>query len=165
NAGQMPGELRKQFRDKKFLTKQVTILALSAAFIFLGANYTVESVIKISAILHVGREIVAVSAVAMGTSLPELVVTLSAAKQGNAEIAVGNVLGSNIFNSFVVMGIPGLIGRLEIPRSVVIDGAPIMLAGTILLFFATQDQKVTRWEGWLFFVFYGWFLGKTFGIV
>ena len=89
-------------------------------------------------------------------------VTISAARKGQAEMAVGNILGSNIFNSFVVMGIPGLMKNLVIPETVLREGIPVMLAGTILFFFTTQDKKVTRWEGWLFFIFYLWFSGKTF---
>ena len=114
---------------------------------------------------NIGKEIIAVSAVALGTSLPELVVTINAAKKGQEEVAIGNVLGSNIFNTFMVMGIPGLVGRLTIPETVLTGGVPTLLAGTFLLFFATQDKKLTIWEGWLFLIMYGWFIGTTFNLI
>jgi cation:H+ antiporter len=139
-------------------------LVISSVFIFLGAKYTISSLISLSEILNIGKEIIAVSAVAVGTSLPELIVTINAAMRGNAEIAIGNVLGSNIFNIFMVMGIPGLIGRLSIPESVLFSAVPVLLAGTLLMFFVTQDRKLTSWEGWLFFLFYVWFIATTFNI-
>lgn len=147
---------------KGSIATQALILAGSSAAIFVGANYTIESITKISDIIGIGKEIIAVSAVALGTSLPELLVTISAAKKGDPELAVGNVLGSNIFNSLMVMGIPGLLGKLVISQELVNDGLITMLIGTILFFFVTQDKQVTRWEGLLFFIFYGWFIGNLF---
>ena len=151
-------------QGRSFLTRQILWIALSAILIFLGAKYTIESLVGISNILNIGKETIAVSAVALGTSLPELIVTIGAALKGKAEVAVGNVLGSNVFNTFMVMGIPGLIGELAIPESVLRQGLPTMVAGTILLFFSTQDQKLTIWEGWLFFILYVWFIGQTFNL-
>ncbi|NEO55337.1 MAG: calcium/sodium antiporter [Okeania sp. SIO3B5] len=145
--------------------KQIAILVVSSLFVFLGATYTIESVTKISEILNIAKELIALSAVALGTSLPELIVTISAAKKGNPEIAVGNVLGSNIFNSLMVVGIPGLIGNLVIPEDLIGGGLLVLLAGTIMFFFVTQDKQVTRWEGLIFFLFYGWFIGNIFGLV
>ncbi|MEM9003029.1 MAG: calcium/sodium antiporter [Cyanobacteria bacterium P01_F01_bin.86] len=142
--------------------KQLIIIALSSIAIFLGAKYTISSLIAISEILNVGKEIIAVSVVALGTSLPELLVTASAALKGKAEIAVGNVLGSNIFNIFIVMGVSGLLGSLKIPESVLNTGMPTLLAATILMFFTTQDRRLSIWEGWLFFILYAWFIAHTF---
>ncbi len=150
-------------RNSKIVIIQLLIIIISAIFLDLGAKYTIDSVIKISEVLEYGKEIIALTAVALGTSLPELIVTVNASLKGKAELAVGNVLGSNVFNTFVVMGVPGLIGTLTIPKTVIMGGLPTMIAGTILLFFVAQDQQLTVWEGWLFFIFYGWFIGQTFG--
>ncbi len=152
-------------RNSKTIIIQLLIIIISAIFLYLGAKYTIDSVIKISEVLEYGKEIIAVTAVALGTSLPELIVTVNASLKGKAELAVGNVLGSNVFNTFVVMGVPGLIGTLTIPKTVIMGGLPTMIAGTILLFFVAQDQQLTVWEGWLFFIFYGWFIGQTFGLL
>ena len=151
-------------KQPTYLLKQIGILVFSSIFIFLGAKYTISSLISLSEILNIGKEIIAVSAVAVGTSLPELIVTINAAMRGNAEIAIGNVLGSNIFNIFMVMGIPGLVGRLSIPESVLFSAVPVLLAGTLLMFFVTQDRKLTSWEGRLFFLFYVWFIATTFNL-
>lgn len=158
-------ETEKSHSNKSLVFQQIMILVVSLLFIFGGANYTIESVTKISEILNIGKELIALSAVALGTSLPELIVSISAARKGNPEIAVGNVLGSNIFNALMVMGIPRLIGNLVIPEDVVSSGLLVLLVATILFFFVTQDKQVTRWEGLIFFLFYGWFIGNIFGLV
>ncbi len=147
--------------SKRSIYKEFIILFISAILIFIAANYTIDSVIKMAKFLNVGTEIIAVSAVAIGTSLPELIVTIKATQQGDPEMAIGNILGSNIFNSFAVMGIAGLVKELVIPASVLREGIPVMLAVTILFFFTTQDKKVTKWEGWFFIIIYLWFMGKT----
>lgn len=145
--------------------KVILLLFASSAFVFLGAKYTIESIINLSEILKLGMDVIAVSAVALGTSLPELMVSISAARKGKPEMAVGNVLGSNIFNSFVVMGIPSLIGVLVIPDDILNFSIPVMLIATILYFFITQDRQITRWEGWLLVIFYVFFIIELFGLV
>ena len=147
-----------------FSLKPFAIMLLSALFVFLGATYTIDSVIAISEILKVGKEVVAVSAVALGTSLPELMVTISAVKKKNSEMIVGNVLGSNIFNTFAVMGIPGLFAGLEVPENMVSTGITTMLIATVLFFGVSQDKHVTRWEGLMFLLMYIYFIGKIFNL-
>jgi len=147
------------------MSRQGLILVLSGIFIFLGANYTIDSLIQLSEVLNIGKGVIAVSAVALGTSLPELMVTINAARKGKAEIAIGNVLGSNIFNIFVVIGIPGLIQPLPVSEAVIIPGLPTLVAASLMTFFVAQDKKVTIWEGWLFILFYAWFVGSIFGLL
>jgi cation:H+ antiporter len=149
----------KELRGKTFV-----VLVLSSFFIFIGAKYTVETVIQLSILLHVGTEVIAASAVALGTSLPELMVTISAARKGMPEIAIGNVLGSNIFNALAVMGIPGLLGILIIPQNILLFGLPMMIIATFLFFFMGQDKEITQWEGWLLIIFYVFFILKLFNI-
>ncbi len=156
-----PAELN---RSSTFLVRQSLILVISSIFLYVGARFTIESLIELSEILNVGKEIIAVSAVALGTSLPELMVTASSAAKGKAELAIGNVLGSNIFNIFVVVGFSGLLGQISIPDIVMRQGVPTMISTSVLMFFAAQDKKVTIWEGWLFLIFYAWFIGRTFNL-
>lgn len=157
-------EMKGQLRRKPLDWKVWLILIVSSFFIYIGAKYTIESVIQLSQMLNIATEVIAISAVALGTSLPELVVSLSAARKGKPEMAIGNVLGSNIFNTFAVMGIPALIGNLVIPGSILAFGLPIMLIATLLYFFMTQEKELTRWEGWLLLIFYVFFIGKLFNL-
>jgi len=153
-------ELKRQGLRIQFL-----ILAVSGLFIFLGAKYVVDSVVNISDILNIAKEVIAITAVAVGTSLPELIVSISAARKGNAGMAFGNVLGSNIFNSFAVLGIPSLIGIVAVPQSVIMFSIPVMLGITVLYIFMVQDRQLTIWEGIILVLAYILYIGKIFGIV
>lgn len=145
--------------------RALLVLFLSMVFIFVGADYTVRSVIEISRLLDISPEIIAISALAFGTSLPELTVSFMCARKGKPEVAVGNVLGSNIFNSLMVMGIPRLFGTLTISEQSINGGLLQMLAGTLLLCIVVQDKQITKWEGCLFLLFYVWFIGGVFGVL
>ena len=153
------------WRQRKRMNWQtVVMLIVSALFIYVGGKYTIEAVIRLSGMLRIGTEIIAASVIALGTSLPELAVTIAAARQGRPEIAVGNVLGSNIFNALAVMGIPALLGNLVIPQSIITFGIPMMLIASLLFFFMAQDKEITQWEGWLLLIFYVFFIGKLFAV-
>jgi cation:H+ antiporter len=152
-------------KKKKPEIKPFIVLLISSVFIYFSANYTIESLLKISEILKIGTEIIAVGAVALGTSLPELAVSINAAKKGRSEIAVGNILGSNIFNTFAVMGIPALFGNLIITESIISFALPVMIMATLLYFFITQDKEINLWEGWLLLAFYVLFIGKLLNLM
>lgn len=140
-------------------------LLVSGVVIYFSALYTVESITVIAEKLNIGKEIIAASAVALGTSLPELVVSVVAAIKHKPEIAIGNILGSNIFNTFAVMGIPALIGNLVLPNTMISFGVPMMIIASVLFFLVTQQKRITNWEGWLLLIFYVFFLGKLFNLV
>lgn len=139
-------------------------IAGGAVGVFVGAEYTVRGVVELAGMLEVGTELIAMTAVALGTSLPELVVSVTAARKGNLEVAIGNVLGSSVFNSFAVVGVAGLFGTLTAAPTVLTIGLPAMVIATLLYFFMVQDKEITSWEGWLLVVFYALFLLKTVGI-
>jgi len=147
---------------KEGISPQLLILLISGFFIFIGAKYTIDSVIQISEMLNIGKELIAISAVAIGTSLPELFVGYSAAKKGNAGMAFGNVLGSNIFNSFGVLGVASLFGVLTIPSSIIMFSLPVMIGASLLYFFMTQDKQLTLWEGAILLLLYVLYIGKIF---
>ncbi len=139
-------------------------IGLGAVVLYFAAEFTVRSVIELAALFEVGAEIIALSAVALGTSLPELTVSIVASRRGNLEIAIGNVLGSSVFNAFAVVAVAGVITELPIPERVLDTGLPFMLAATLLYFFMAQDREITRWEGWLLVIFYALFVGRLFGL-
>ncbi|MGI9492252.1 MAG: sodium:calcium antiporter, partial [Geminicoccaceae bacterium] len=102
---------------------------------------------------------------ALGTSLPEVAVTLAAIRQGRAELAIGNILGSNIFNSFAVIGVVGLVEPLVISTELIVFALPVMVVASIIAAFAIMEQELTNWEGWLLLLFYVFFLGSLFGFL
>jgi len=107
--------------------------------------------------------VIALSAVALGTSLPEVIVSLNAARRGKASIAVGNVLGSNIFNTYIVMGIPSFFGELKVPADINDLFLPLMVAMTILFGIMSNNRSITRWEGVILLMFYIFFMGELVG--
>ena len=120
--------------------------------------------IQISSILNIAKEVIAISAVAIGTSLPELAVGIQAIRRGDAGLALGNVLGSNIFNSFAVLGIPSLFGVLLVPTSIIVFSIPVLIGVSILYIFTVQDKKLTMWEGIIFILAYALYMAKIFNL-
>lgn len=138
----------------------VTYLILVAAGVgvWLGAEYTIVAVKELSLRAGISPELIAQTVIAFGTSLPEIVVSIAAVRKGQASIAVGNVLGSNIFNTYIVMAIPSFLGNLIIPPIIITTSIPIMIMVTILFGIITNNRKITRWEGFLLLMFYAFFL-------
>lgn len=140
--------------------KDYALLVFGATLVSIAASYAISSITNISAILNIAPKVIALTAVALGTSLPEVAVSLSAARKGRASIAVGNALGSNVFNTFIVMGIPRLFGPLEIPEDVITIYLPLMVAMTILLGIMSNNRQISRMEGLVLLLFYVWYLGQ-----
>jgi cation:H+ antiporter len=165
-------EIKKEIKDeidfhrkrKNDVLKAFGVLFFCSIFIYFGAKYTIWSVIEISQFLNIGKEIIAVTAIALGTSFPELIVSITTATKGKPEMAIGNVLGSNIFNALIVMGIPSLFKTLIVPSSLIIFGLPLMIVATFLFSLMTQDKVLTKWEGYLLVIFYIFFVLKTVGL-
>lgn len=142
-----------------FLFLIIGILCLT-----IGANYLIESVLKLSEILKIGTSIIAILGVAIGTSLPELVVSVRAAWQKKYEIALGNIFGSNVFNSLVIMGLPGLIKPLLVDDLTFKIGFPFMVIATLLLIISGITRRVSIWEGLMFLLIYILLVVKLFGL-
>lgn len=137
-------------------------LLLAGVGIYFGAKYNVESVINMGNILKISPAIIALTAVALGTSLPELFVSIAAIRQGNAEIAVGNVLGSNIFNALAIMGIPRLFGSLNIPAGVNQISLPILIISSAMFVIIIWNKKINWISGLILVLGYIVFLYLSF---
>lgn len=123
-------------------------LVVSAVFLYLAGKYTVDAIIELAKALDIGKEVIAITAVALGTSLPEVAAAVSAVRKNMPEMVIGNVLGSTVFNALAVMGIPSLITVLVVPSIVLIFGLPVMLVSTLLfIFIVVRRKKVARWQG------------------
>ena len=161
----MKKEEKLKKEKERLNVKYPVILLASGLFLATAADWTIKSVTEISTIFNIGKEIIAVSAIAIGTSLPELAVSLTAAKQGKADLAIGNVTGSNIFNNLGVIGIPALFGTLTIPVDAIKFSIPFLIFITLLYIFSTMDKEITKWEGITLVTLYIAFMGKIFGII
>lgn len=141
------------------------ILVASAIGIYFSANYTITSVITVAEILNIAPAIVTMLAVAIGTSLPELIVSVRAAQKGKPSIAIGNIFGSNIFNVLAVAGIPALIGTLSVSPTALAIGLPFLGVATFAFIFSLHDDQLRRWEGLALLMLYVAFVGKIIGII
>jgi cation:H+ antiporter len=133
-------------------------IAIGAVLIYFSAEYTIESLKDLAQMADISPHVIAITVVALGTSLPEVAVSISAAKKGNHGMAVGNVLGSNIFNTYAVMAIPGLMGNLTIPESTITFSVPFMIAVSILFGMICLTKTISKWEGYMLIAFYVFFI-------
>jgi cation:H+ antiporter len=149
--------------DKKIKALDIVLLVLGFALLIFGAKYLVDAVLVISSSVGISVGVITLLAVALGTSLPELIVSIKAALQGNAEVSLGNIFGSNIFNILFVVGVPALIKPLTIDASTLAVAIPAMIGATVLFAISGLSQKIHTWEGAFYVLLYALFVAKIFG--
>lgn len=119
--------------------------------IIFGSDLAVDNATVIASdILHIDDRLIGLTIIALGTSLPELMTSVTAARKGNADIAVGNILGSNIFNILFVLGTVSLIAPVTFSMSFVIDGIIGIVAVILLYFLSKDDDTLSRHDGVIF---------------
>lgn len=128
--------------EKDTVPKMILFIIIGLLAIVLGSDFTVTGASEIAALLNVDSRIIGLTIVAFGTSLPELVTSVTAAKKGCTDIAIGNIIGSNIFNILFVVGLSGLVSPSPIAfrPDFIIDGI-IAIASVILLFILVAKNK------------------------
>ena len=144
--------------------KTLFFMLIALAFVVLASKYVVDSVIVLADIFGLGTSVIAATAVALGTSLPEILVAISAARRGNFDMVIGDILGSNIFDIFVIYGVCGLFTTLTISMELDMTLIPFLVGTFFLLWLVLIDKKITKTEGLLFVLIYVMFLGKLFKI-
>lgn len=133
------------------MSKSIIFTIIGLIGIVLGSNFVVDSATFLAEALGVSERIISLTIIAFGTSLPELVTSVTATKKGEYDIAIGNVVGSNIFNIGMVIGLPVvLLGGIGVISFSYID-ILVMIASAVLLFmFSFNDYKITKKEGIMF---------------
>ncbi len=154
-----------EVKKEKYSWSIAIFLIISIAVIAFSADWVVRSIIEISGILGLGTSILAASLIAIGTSLPEIAVAIAAVRRGNFDLLAGNIIGSNIFNIFVILGLSGMITPLVIPEKIVTLVIPSVIAVSVLYWVVTMDKKITRTEGILMILIYLLFIGKLFSFI
>lgn len=153
--------------DKVFVLDMLKLTVGAAGLIF-GAKYLIEAVIKISEMTAIAPGIISITAVAFGTSLPEVIVSTRAALAGKNEVALGNIFGSNAFNALMVVGIPGLatfMAPLPIDEKTYTYGIPAMALATFIFIISGISKTIYRWEGMMFLLFYVLFTLELFSVI
>lgn len=143
---------------KNKIGKLIAIILLSGVGIYFGAKYTISSVIGLSEMFSLDSSVIALTLIALGTSLPELSVAYSSIKRKNYDIVIGNVIGSNIFNSTLVIGIPGLLGTLNISQETMYIGLPFLMFSTFMLILAFINNQIFKHEGIMYLTAYVFFI-------
>ena len=140
------------------MIQQIIILLVGFIFLVKGADWFVDGAASIAKKMGIPQLIIGLTIVAMGTSMPEAAVSITAAMQQNAGITIGNVVGSNILNIFIILGITALITNVKIQKSTIRYEIPFMIFITIILMiFGMTDMKINFIEGvflWILFIAY-----------
>lgn len=126
------------------LWKQLLMLLVGVVCIIYGSDLTVDNATVIAQALGMDERLIGLTIVAFGTSLPELVTSVTAARKGNADIAIGNIVGSNIFNILFVVGTTALITPVAFKMGFLIDCGVALAAGMLLWFGVMKERKLKR---------------------
>ncbi|MFR7590426.1 MAG: calcium/sodium antiporter [Longibaculum sp.] len=142
----------------------VNILLLIVGFVLLikGADVFVEGASKVAAMLHIPQIVIGLTIVAFGTSAPEAAVSIASAYKGTAGIAIGNIIGSNIANVLLILGIAGMIGELVVKKNTFFIETPFVIVITlVLLFLGMNGNSISQIDGvilWVFFLLFLYYL-------
>ncbi len=142
---------------------QIILLLTGLALIIFGADFLVDGSSAIARRAGISEFVIGLTIVGFGTSCPELVVSLTGALQGNADISVGNVVGSNIFNTLLILGMTAVIAPVAVTRSNSRRDIPIALLVTVLFVaLGMTGQQISRWEGILFLLVFATYMVYCF---
>ncbi len=147
---------------REFDWKDFAVAGGALLGILVSSHFLITSVITLAEMLNLAKTALAATLVALGTSLPEMVVVYAALKNGNPDIAIGNVLGSNIFNIVLILGLGAVVAPLPVSELNLTVLLPFMVATTVLYWGVSQTREVTRQEGFSLTMFYVLFLAALY---
>ncbi|MFC0264460.1 calcium/sodium antiporter [Fontibacter flavus] len=152
---------------KDYTTLKIWVLIFAGlGGLVLGGKLVVDNAVAMAQSLGVSEKIIGLTIVAAGTSLPELATSVVAAMKRNADIAIGNIVGSNIFNIFLILGVSGLIRPLNFQSSFNTD-IYLIMGGTLFLFLAMfigKKHRLDRWQAFVLLSFYLLYTGYLVGL-
>lgn len=136
--------------------KSILFILLGLAGLIGGGRLLVNGAVSIAESLGISERIIGLTIVSIGTSLPELATSIIAARKKNADMAIGNVVGSNLFNTFLILGTSATITPLQVPSGSMTDLITNIIAAVLLFvfIFTGKGRKISRWEGGIFVVLY-----------
>lgn len=128
------------------------LLASGLFLLVFGAELLVKGASRLAGAVGISPLVVGLTVVAFGTSAPEMAVSVGAAWSGSADLAMGNVVGSNIFNVLFILGLSALITPLMVVQRLVLIDVPLMIAASVLVWLLARDGELVRWEGIVLFL-------------
>lgn len=133
---------------RSFYIKSFGLISVGVVLLYFGSQLAVDNAVVVARILEIPERIIGITVIAIGTSLPELITSIIAIKKGRSNIGVGNIIGSNIYNILMIMGVATVIASIQIPSTVFYDYA-IMIGFSLSLLISLRSK----------------FIGKIFGII
>ena len=148
------GDEGEEIKDLK-LWQALLYTIIGLVLIVWGADVAVDAATALARIFGLSERFIGLTVVALGTSLPELFTSVTAARKGNADIAIGNIVGSNIFNILFVVGLSAIIVPVPFTTNFRMDTMVAIAAGVMLLLCSLHRKKLVRWHGILMLLSYG----------
>ena len=148
--------------EERPVWKLILFVIAGGVVVVWGANISVDAAVAIAQAIGISERFIGLTIVALGTSLPELVASVTAARKGNADIAIGNIVGSNIFNILFVLGTSSLITSIPYQSSFLFDGIIAVLAGVLLWIATIRKKELNRVWGIIMVLCYAVYLAYIF---
>ena len=146
--GQAAVEEVEEAGKKDSVLKMIVLIIVGAVLIVLGSNVSVDAATELARIFGMSERLIGLTVVALGTSLPELVTSVTAGLKGKADIAIGNIVGSNVFNILFVIGTSALITPVVYQANFLVDSIVcVAVAALLLVCVLNKDNKLKRWGG------------------
>lgn len=159
DESQVVTQEKKATQKSNNLFKVVILFLLGGGFIVWGSSITVNSASAIAVTFNISPRLIGLTIVAFGTSLPELITSVMAAIKGKSDIAIGNIVGSNIFNILFIVGVAALINPIEFEPSFIFDGIISIVAAIVLFLCVLKSKKLTKASGVIMLLLYfGYFI-------
>lgn len=157
------GELEAESTEEMGAGKMFMLLGFGFVGLILGGKFVVDSAVGIAQALNVSEKLISLTIVSIGTSLPELAASVTAARKGNSDMAIGNVVGSNIFNIFLIMGASGLVRPIVYDMKFDFDIAVLTYATVILILsaFIFKKHVIQRRKAAIMFISYLAYIGYS----
>ena len=137
----------------------ILLIIVGVVLVIWGADRMTDGAVSIAQRLKIPKIVIGLTIVAMGTSAPEFFVSLMSALKGTPDLAVGNVVGSNIFNTLLIVGVAAMVAPIVISRSTVRKDMPWSMLAAVLLTIMCLDSVISRWDALVLFVLFCTFIG------
>jgi len=158
------GENNQKIETKEKTWVVILWLIISALGIGVSSDFTISSLEDIAITIGIPSSIASMVFLAVGTSFPEIFVTVMMTRKKLYCMAVGNILGSNISNTLGILGISGLMANLTVAQDTIYIGLPFIIVSSLYFIFAGMDRDFNKWEGMMAIMIFLVFLGKIFNI-
>lgn len=139
----------------------IFLIILGIVVVLWGADRLTAGAVGLAERMHVPQIVIGLTIVAIGTSMPEFCVSLVSAIKGTPDLAVGNVVGSNIFNAMLIVGCAAMVAPINVPKATVRRDIPFALLASVLLLLMCMDGKIGRWDAAVLFVLFLFFMYTT----